>query len=57
MTSDPQSLLAKLVDVVLCYTVKNSPPLEDNATAQRDRQAADANLNRTVGAVQSKRRL
>ena len=45
VTNSSQSPLAKRVDVVLC------------STNQRDRQAADANLNRTMRAVQSKRRL
>ena len=73
VTNYPQSPLAKLVDVVLCSTAQNSPLLGENATAriaqlnlldalfvavaQRDRKAADANLNRTMRAVQSKRRL
>lgn len=73
VTNYPESPLAKLVDVVLCSTAQNSPLLGENATAriaqlnlldalfvavaQRDRKAADANLNRTMRAVQSKRRL
>ncbi|OYU38839.1 MAG: RpiR family transcriptional regulator [Pseudorhodobacter sp. PARRP1] len=73
VTNYPESPLARLVDVVLCSTAQNSPLLGENATAriaqlnlldalfvavaQRDRNAADANLNRTMRAVQSKRRL
>ena len=73
VTNYPESPLAKMVDVVLCSTAQNSPLLGENATAriaqlnlldalfvavaQRDRKAADANLNRTMRAVQSKRRL
>lgn len=73
VTNYPESPLAKLVDVVLCSTAQNSPLLGENATAriaqlnlldalfvavaQRDRKSADANLSRTMRAVQSKRRL
>jgi DNA-binding MurR/RpiR family transcriptional regulator len=73
VTNYPESPLARMVDVVLCSTAQNSPLLGENATAriaqlnlldalfvavaQRDRKAADANLNRTMRAVQSKRRL
>jgi DNA-binding MurR/RpiR family transcriptional regulator len=73
VTNYPESPLARLADVVLCSTAQNSPLLGENATAriaqlnlldalfvavaQRDRKAADANLNRTMRAVQSKRRL
>jgi DNA-binding MurR/RpiR family transcriptional regulator len=73
VTNYPESPLAKMVDVVLCSTAQNPPLLGENATAriaqlnlldalfvavaQRDRKAADANLNRTMRAVQSKRRL
>ena len=73
VTNYPESPLAKLVDVVLCSTAQNSPLIGENATAriaqlnlldalfvavaQRDRKAADANLNRTMRAVQSKRRM
>lgn len=73
VTNYPESPLARLADVVLCSTAQNSPLLGENATAriaqlnlldalfvavaQRDRKAADANLSRTMRAVQSKRRL
>lgn len=73
VTNYPESPLARMVDVVLCSTAQNSPLLGENATAriaqlnlldalfvavaQRDRKAADANLSRTMRAVQSKRRL
>lgn len=73
VTNYPESLLAKMVDVVLCSTAQNSPLLGENATAriaqlnlldalfvavaQRDRKAADLNLGRTMRAVQSKRRM
>ena len=73
VTNYPESPLARMVDVVLCSTAANSPLLGENATAriaqlnlldalfvavaQRDRKAADANLSRTMRAVQSKRRL
>ena len=72
VTNYATSPLAGMVDVVLCSTAQNSPLLGENATAriaqlnlldalfvaiaQRDRKAADANLNRTMRAVQSKRR-
>ena len=72
VTNYAESPLAGMVDVVLCSTAQNSPLLGENATAriaqlnlldalfvataQRDRKAADANLNRTMRAVQSKRR-
>ena len=72
VTNYAESPLAGLVDVVLCSTAQNSPLLGENATAriaqlnlmdalfvaiaQRDRNAADANLTRTMRAVQSKRR-
>ena len=72
VTNYAESPLAAMVDVVLCSTAQNSPLLGENATAriaqlnlmdalfvaiaQRDRKAADANLNRTMRAVQSKRR-
>jgi RpiR family transcriptional regulator, repressor of rpiB and als operon len=72
VTNYAESPLAGLVDVVLCSTAQNSPLLGENATAriaqlnlmdalfvataQRDRKAADANLRRTMRAVQSKRR-
>ena len=73
VTNYPESPLARMADVVLCSTAQNSPLLGENATAriaqlnlldalfvtvaQRDRKAADANLDRTMRAVQSKRRL
>ncbi len=73
VTNYPDSPVARIVDVVLCSTAQNSPLLGENATAriaqlnlldalfvavaQRDRQTADANLNRTMRAVQSKRKL
>ena len=73
VTNYPESALARMADVVLCSTAQNSPLLGENATAriaqlnlldalfvtvaQRDRKAADANLARTMRAVQSKRRL
>lgn len=73
VTNYPESPLAKLVDVVLCSTAQNSPLIGENATAriaqlnlldalfvavaQRNRKAADYNLNRTMRAVQSKRRM
>jgi len=72
VTNYADSPLARLADVVLCSTAQNSPLLGENATAriaqlnlldalfvataQRDRKAADANLARTMRAVQSKRR-
>lgn len=72
VTNYPDSPIAKAVDVVLCSTAQNSPLLGENATAriaqlnlldalfvavaQRDRAAAELNLNRTMRAVQSKRR-
>ena len=60
VTIYPESPLVKLVDVVLCSTAQNAPLLGENATAriaERDRNAADTNLSRTMRAVQSKRRL
>ena len=73
VTNYPDSPVARIVDVVLCSTAQNSPLLGENATAriaqlnlldalfvavaQRDRQTADANLNRTMRAVLSKRKL
>lgn len=72
VTNYAESPLAGLVDVVLCSTAQNSPLLGENATAriaqlnlldalfvataQRDRATADHNLDRTMRAVQSKRR-
>lgn len=72
VTNYPDSPLARAVDVVLCSTAENSPLLGENATAriaqlnlldalfvataQRDRKAANANLGRTMQAVQSKRK-
>jgi RpiR family transcriptional regulator, repressor of rpiB and als operon len=73
VTNYADSPVTKLVDVVLCSTAQNSPLLGENATAriaqlnlldalfvavaQLDRKTADQNLNRTMRAVQSKRRL
>jgi len=73
ITNYADSAVARIADVVLCSTAQNSPLLGENATAriaqlnlldaifvavaQRDRKAADLNLSRTMGAVQSKRRL
>ena len=73
VTNYPDSPVARIVDVVLCSTAQNSPLLGENATAriaqlnlldalfvavaQRDRKTADANLARTMRAVQSKRKL
>lgn len=72
VTNYADSPLAQMADVVLCSTAQNSPLLGENATAriaqlnlldalfvataQRDRKTADANLSRTMRAVQSKRR-
>lgn len=72
VTNYADSPLARMADVVLCSTAQNSPLLGENATAriaqlnlldalfvataQRDRKTADANLSRTMRAVQSKRR-
>lgn len=72
VTNYPDSPAARMVDVVLCSTAQNSPLLGENATAriaqlnlldalfvataQHDRKAADANLGRTMRAVQSKRK-
>ncbi len=72
VTNYPDSPVARIVDVVLCSTAQNSPLLGENATAriaqlnlldalfvataQRDRKSADANLDRTMRAVQSKRK-
>ncbi len=72
VTNYPDSPVARIVDVVLCSTAQNSPLLGENATAriaqlnlldalfvataQRDRKAADANLDRTMRAVHSKRK-
>lgn len=72
ITNYPDSPVARAVDVVLCSTAQNSPLLGENATAriaqlnlldalfvavaQRDRAAAEANLSRTMRAVQAKRR-
>ena len=73
ITNYADSPLARIVDVVLCSTAQNNPLLGENATAriaqlnlldalfvavaQRDRAAADANLARTMRAVQAKRKL
>ncbi|PZQ96963.1 MAG: RpiR family transcriptional regulator [Cereibacter sphaeroides] len=73
VTNYSESTLARSVDVVLCSTAENSPLLGENATAriaqlnlldalfvavaQKDRAAADANLARTMRAVQFKRKL
>jgi DNA-binding MurR/RpiR family transcriptional regulator len=72
VTNYAGSPLARRADVVLCSTAPNTPLLGENATAriaqlnlldalfvataQRDRAAADANLGRTMRAVQSKRK-
>ena len=72
VTNYTNSPAAKLVDVVMCSTAQNSPLLGENATAriaqlnlldalfvataQRDRATADLNLERTMRAVQSKRK-
>lgn len=72
ITNYADSPVARAVDVVLCSTAQNSPLLGENATAriaqlnlldalfvavaQRDRAAAEANLSRTMRAVQTKRR-
>jgi len=72
ITNYSESTLARSVDVVLCSTAENSPLLGENATAriaqlnlldalfvavsQKDTVAADMNLNRTMRAVQSKRK-
>jgi DNA-binding MurR/RpiR family transcriptional regulator len=72
VTNYSESTLARSVDVVLCSTAENSPLLGENATAriaqlnlldalfvavaQKDRATADANLARTMRAVQSKRK-
>jgi DNA-binding MurR/RpiR family transcriptional regulator len=72
VTNYSESTLARAVDVVLCSTAENSPLMGENATAriaqlslldalfvavaQKDRAAADANLARTMRAVQSKRK-
>lgn len=72
VTNYPHSTLAAAADVLLCSTAENSPLLGENATAriaqlslldalfvavaQKDRAAADANLARTMQAVQGKRK-
>ncbi|MCF1709734.1 MurR/RpiR family transcriptional regulator [Tabrizicola sp. J26] len=72
ITNYSDSPIARAVDVLLCSTAQNSPLLGENATAriaqlnlldalfvavaQRDRAAAEANLSRTMRAVQTKRR-
>ncbi len=72
VTNYIDSPTARAADFVLCSTAQNSPLLGENATAriaqlnildalfvataQRDRKAADANLARTMAAVQSKRK-
>jgi len=72
VTNYSESTLANSVDVVLCSTAENSPLLGENATAriaqlnlldalfvavaQKDRATADANLARTMRAVQFKRK-
>ena len=73
VTNDPDSPVPRVVDVVLCATVRNLPWPVENATAgiaplnlldalfvtvaQRDSKTADLNLGRTICAVQSKRRI
>ena len=72
VTNYAGSPAARSADFVLCSTAQNSPLLGENATAriaqlnildalfvataQRDRAAADANLARTMAAVQTKRK-
>ena len=72
VTNYAGSPAARSADFVLCSTAQNSPLLGENATAriaqlnildalfvataQRDRVAADANLARTMAAVQTKRK-
>jgi RpiR family transcriptional regulator, repressor of rpiB and als operon len=72
VTNYADSPTARIADFVLCSTAQNSPLLGENATAriaqlnildalfvataQRGRAAADANLARTMAAVQSKRK-
>ena len=72
VTNYADSPTARAADFVLCSTAQNSPLLGENATAriaqlnildalfvataQRDRAAADANLARTMAAVQTKRK-
>lgn len=72
VTNYADSPTARAADFVLCSTAQNSPLLGENATAriaqlnildalfvataQHDRKAADANLARTMTAVQSKRK-
>jgi RpiR family transcriptional regulator, repressor of rpiB and als operon len=72
VTNYAGSPVAGMADFVLCSTAQNAPLLGENATAriaqlnildalfvataQRDRKAADANLARTMAAVQSKRK-
>lgn len=72
VTNYPDSPIAQMADVVLRSTAQNNPLLGENAAAriaqltlldalfvtvaQQDRAAADANLARTMQAVQSKRR-
>ena len=72
VTNYNASPLAQLADVVLCSTAQGSPLMGENAAAriaqlnildaifmavaQRDYQAAERNLERTMGAVTSKRK-
>jgi DNA-binding MurR/RpiR family transcriptional regulator len=72
VTNYPDSPMAQMVDMVLRSTAQNNPLLGENAAAriaqlnlmdalfvavaQQDRATADANLARTMQAVQSKRR-
>ncbi|NUB45279.1 MurR/RpiR family transcriptional regulator [Fertoebacter nigrum] len=72
VTNYDDSPTARIADLVLCSTAQNSPLLGENATAriaqlnildalfvataQRDRKAAEANMERTMRAVASKRK-
>lgn len=72
VTNCSGSPTAQIADFVLCSTAQNAPLLGENATAriaqlnildalfvaiaQRDRASADANLARTMAAVQTKRK-
>lgn len=72
ITNYDRSPLAELADIVLCSTAQGSPLMGENAAAriaqlnildalfvavaQRDYQAAERNLGRTMSAVKSKRK-
>ena len=72
VTNYADAPLARIADYVLCSTAQGSPLLGENAAAriaqlnildalfvavaQRDRKTAEANLSRTMKAVQTKRR-